>query len=427
MSPGHYDDPVTQLLDGVPPRALADRCPGLLRAHRAEDGALVRLRLPGGQTDAATLLELSRISTDLGEGSVQLTSRGNLQLRGLDESRLSELVQRVSDLGLLPSVTHERVRNIVASPLTGLDAGAATAGLDAGAARLGGLGGLDTLAPPQTGSGCEPRPDLRPLVRELDRALCAAPELAELPGRFLFALDDGRGDVLTLGFDLALLATGPRTGVLLTGGSPLGVPVALADAVDLLVELARRFVRARAGMTPPPWHVAELVDAAVLDPRLSPGTPLPAGGAPRLGAVAGAASVGVPLSLLDRRQIVAVDAAARGGGVVVTPWRGLVIPGAAGALGTLAEAGLVVAEDSPWSAVTACIGAPGCAKSAISTRDLATDIVRALRKPPAQPVHLTGCVRRCGAPATEHVALVAPESLGSALAQIRRAEGGSRR
>jgi precorrin-3B synthase len=79
---------------------------------------------------------------------------------------------------------------------------------------------------------------------------------------------------------------------------------------------------------------------------------------------------------------------------------------------------LVVDDRSVWSQLTACIGAPGCAKSAISTRELATGMASSLTMRPRLPVHLSGCARRCGAPASAHVDLVAPSSLASALAQI---------
>lgn len=374
--------------DVAQPRALADRCPGLLRPHAAEDGLLVRLRVPGGQTSSSTLLELSRIAVDLGHGSLQLTSRGNLQLRGLPETRWSGLVERVAAAGLLPSITHERVRNIVASPLTGLA--------------------------PQ-------RPDLRSAVAAFDAALCDVPELAELPGRFLFAFDDGCGDVTSMRFDLAYLALGPEAGLVLVGDRQHGIAAPAASAVGLMIELAQAFLRVREGGTPRPWHVSELATVEALDARIAPvSVPSSAGSVP-LGAVDGAASVGVPLSLLNPRIVAAIDRAACGGPVVVTPWRGVVVPGAAAALPELAEAGLVTEDQSAWSQLSACIGAPGCAKSRISTQQLAVDLADVLHTGPGLPVHVSGCDRRCGAPTGSYADLVAPSSLAAALAMIERA------
>ena len=142
-----------------------DACPGVFALHDAADGALARVRLPGGAIDAAALQVVAGCAEDLGDGAVHLTSRGNLQLRGLrrDDPRLAA---RLAAAGLLPSTTHERARNVLASPLSGIAGGLA---------------------------------DVRDLARELDRGLCARPALAALSGRFLFALDDGRGDVAARG------------------------------------------------------------------------------------------------------------------------------------------------------------------------------------------------------------------------------------
>lgn len=368
----------------MPVRPAADRCPGVLRPHRAEDGLLVRLRIPGGQTTSSLLLALTelarRFAVEPGPGSLQLTSRGNVQLRGLDETRLAELSDHAYALGLLPSIAHDRVRNIVASPLTGLAA---------------------------------ERPDLRGLVRELDLALCADPLLAELPGRFLFAVDDGCGDVASLAFDLAYLAEDADRGWLVLGGEhPRGRPVARTDAAPQLVSLARDFVSARAEAGSASWRVWEMPS---LRPDLQPmslpdsDTQLP------LGAVAGAASISVPLAFISRDQAEVINQVAAGGPVVITPWRGLLIPGAAGSLDLLAEHGLVVDDLDVWSNISACVGAPGCAKSRISTADLA----RALATHQLhQPVHIAGCERRCGAPAGRHEELVAPVDLEHALHQL---------
>lgn len=382
-----YDDPVT-----IPEqRPYADRCPGLLTPHQAEDGLLVRLRIPGGQTTVAGLVELSRIAQTYGEGSLQLTSRANLQVRGIDRDRLEAMTLEVMAAGFLPSFTHERVRNVVASPLSGLELGSGV--------RQGQV-------------------DVRPLVADLDAALCAAPALADLPGRFLVVVDDGRGDVVSLGFDLGLQAVSSDTVLVLVGGAAHGFAVPLADAVPTLITLAHRFLAVRRTLEPPPWHVREVA----LDQIAPDARPVTVADADHLilGAVGTAASVSVPLSLLTPTQVAALAAVRPEGAVVITPWRGLVVPDAAGDLDRLSAAGFVVDEDSAWAGVTACIGAPGCAKSAIDTQSTAAGLVSRLgtRRP---RVHLVGCARRCGAPAETHVDLVAPASVDAALRALSAA------
>jgi dissimilatory sulfite reductase (desulfoviridin) alpha/beta subunit len=149
-------------------RPAGDRCPGVLRLVEAADGFLARVRLPGGLVSGAQLRALASLADELGDGRVELTSRGNVQLRGLAADAAEALTDGLSRAGLLPSISHDRVRNVLASPLAGLDGA----------------------------------PDLSGIVRALDEALCARPGLAELSGRFLFAVDDGRGDVSGLGADV---------------------------------------------------------------------------------------------------------------------------------------------------------------------------------------------------------------------------------
>jgi len=140
----------------------------VLRLAEAADGLLARVRLPGGLIDGEQLCALARLASELGDGRVELTSRGNVQLRGLAGDAAVPLTDGLARAGLLPSFSHDRVRNVLASPLAGLDGGT----------------------------------DLTGIVRALDAALCARPRLAQLSGRFLFAVDDGRGDVAGLGADV---------------------------------------------------------------------------------------------------------------------------------------------------------------------------------------------------------------------------------
>ena len=49
------------------PRARdADACPGALQVHQAADGAMARIRLPGGMITAAQLATLADVSSRLG-------------------------------------------------------------------------------------------------------------------------------------------------------------------------------------------------------------------------------------------------------------------------------------------------------------------------------------------------------------------------
>ncbi|HEY1442317.1 MAG TPA: precorrin-3B synthase [Mycobacterium sp.] len=346
-----------------------DGCPGALQVHQAADGALVRIRLPGGMITAAQLTTLSGVSSRFGSGTLELTSRGNVQLRGITE--VTAAAEAIANAGLLPSTTHERVRNIVASPLSG---------------RAGG------------------KLDLRPLVGELDAAICAEPTLTELGGRFWFSLDDGRADVSGLGADVGVHVLEDDCALLLTGRDT-GVRIAPSVVIKKLVDVAVRFVEIRGKA----WRVNEFDDVAALLPGVAlnattfpPVTKAPVGwinqedGRVTLGAA-------VPLGVLP--ATVAEYLAAIEAPLVVTPWRSVLVCDldeavADTALRVLAPLGLVFDENSPWLNVSACIGSPGCAHSAADVR---ADAALSLRADSAVHRHFVGCERACGSPPTGQV------------------------
>lgn len=316
--------------------------------------------------------DLATAAEELGDGGIGITSRGNAELRGLGDGCGAELAERLRRAGLLPSETHERVRNLVASPAAGLD----------------GLG----------------HGDVQLWVRELDGLLCAHPRAASLSGRFLFVLDDGRGDVAGLGGDVTLLAAEGGAALLRCAGRTVRVPAADAPRAALAVALAFLDTAETAGNGA--WRVRELpegyapdltaalaragidaepVPVSVPDPVLPQAAPLALG---PLGA--DALHVLAPLGRLTAAQARALLPAAE---VRLTPWRGVVVAGAAAGLADLAAHGLVTTPDSPAVGVTACTGRPGCAKS---LADVRTEAVRAPAGP--LPVHYSGCERRCGHP-----------------------------
>lgn len=384
---------------GVSSRSGGDACPGTLRLHRADDGALARVRIPGGVLSADRADALLAVACRFGDGELHLTSRGNAQLRGLDAECGGGPAELLAAAGLLPSAAHERARNIVASPLAGLD----------GSPALG-----DRLS-------------------ELDGLVCASAAAASLSGRFLFALDDGCGDVDALGADVTLIAEGGDC-LLRVGAEDEVFRVPAEEGPRAALLAAEAFLRAARDSGA--WRVKDLPDdvraalpgevartvagAAAVEavhrprPRTAkapePG-PVTAPNNNGGGGGATAISIGVPLGRMSATQWrLLTDTARRYGNELrLTPWRGIVIPGpfgaddAAEALHTLAAAGLITAPDSPWTGVGACVGHPGCAKS---LSDVRAEAGAAVGPPGRLPVYWSGCERRCGHPHGEWIDVV---------------------
>lgn len=387
-----------------------DRCPGVLRLIEAADGLLARVRLPGGFITAAQLRTLARLAGELGDGRVELTSRGNVQLRALAPDAATRLTEALTAAGLLPSLDHDRVRNVLASPLAGLDGG--------------------------TG--------LAPVVRALDAGLCARPWLAELSGRFLFAADDGRGDVAALGADVCAVMSA-------TGASVNGLRVAdPGEVATVMLAFAEAFlgvrdaeVAAHGAGRERYWRVGDLPGGAervraVVAGRLGLST-LPAPGAPQylgcpavpgtptsptssttldssvpgpaarpVGIVGGNSAVLLaPLGRLTAAQLDWLADRVTWNPARITPWRSVVLPDQADPARTLGDAvalGFGTDERSPWLRVTACAGKPGCA-SALA--DVQADALPFAARWPGRIVHVSGCARHCGRPAATEVDVTA--------------------
>jgi precorrin-3B synthase len=286
----------------APTRTAADRCPGVLRPWIAEDGALIRLRLVGGALPVPALEALLAIASELGDGNLHLTRRANVQLRSLphaDRSLAPVLVERIRAAGLLPAPGHELVRNVLVSPLTG---------------RLGG------------------RADLRPVAEALDSGLCDDPGFAELAGRFLFTLDDGRGDIASRQLDLGLVALDRATAQLRVGSAGWGPVVSLADAPAALLHLTRRFLAVRGTGPTAAWHVDELTSRLDQEypraQRTRVSSDPPPTGWLRQDDGRAAWHVDVPDGVLTSELAQSLPAA---DSVIVTPWRSVVVPDLDGA------------------------------------------------------------------------------------------------
>lgn len=275
-------------------RSGPDLCPGVRSVWSAADGGLARVRIPGGRLTAGQMLVLADAADELGNGLLELTVRANVQVRGLRPSGEHELAARLRAAGLLPSDTHDRIRNILGSPLTGL------------------LG----------------RGTVTDLIEALDDDLCGRARLAELPGRFLFALDDGTVDVAALGPDVGAIDLGESFALLL-GGSPVGRWLARETVVATMVAAAEAFLDERADQGSPAWRLTELADgpSRVLA-RISARVPLREAGpeVPLLTAPHvpdGSGVIDVPDGRVTGARV--REIAGLGEDFRVTPWRSIVV------------------------------------------------------------------------------------------------------
>ncbi|MGH2840486.1 MAG: hypothetical protein ACRDKY_06635, partial [Solirubrobacteraceae bacterium] len=318
-------------------RAQPDRCPGVLALHEAADGALARVRLPGGRLTSAQLRAVAAAAQELGNGLVDVTSRANLQVRGLRADGAEEIASRFDAAGLLPSRAHDRVRNVLASPL-------------AGRARL----------------ACDEVDDV---VVLLDERLRRADALARLPGRFCFLVDDGSGIGAEARPDVTVIARGGGRFGVLVDGSALVYEGEAGAAVELALGAADAFL----GLADDAWRVREMPGgAAAVAEQL--GLPVagerhgPAGG-PLVPGISSqrdhrsAVTVLAPLGQLGPQELRALARA--GEDARLSQQRTITIVDvpadfASGVLDELRAAGLVTQPDSGWTGLTACAGTGRC-------------------------------------------------------------------
>ena len=307
------------------------------------DGWLVRVKPRLGRIAAAEGLLVADWARRFGNGLIELTGRGNLQLRGLTLESAEVVARAAVAAGLAsadPAV--ERRRNVLLSPLAGEAACA--------------------------------------VARALERGLAADGRLAALPGKFGFGVDGGGLGLGGVAADIVLRADGGGWCVgedcFVTGGAPAAALVLARNWRDLPPRAARGSAPVAVGWLPT-WRAFGFgvrfgqFDAAVLE---------------RLCGSARAHGDGV---------------------LHLTPWRVVLLSGVAkAAVAALAEdAGpLIVEPDDPRRWVSACVGSVGCPQGSVNARADALALLAA--GVAVESLHVSGCAKGCAHPSPAAVTLV---------------------
>jgi precorrin-3B synthase len=336
-----------------------------------------------------------------GNGAIGLSSRGNLHLRGLSERTLSDLHARLGDVGLIDADPEiERLRNIVLSPLDGLDP--------------------DALL------------DLGESTAALETRLSAAKDLRQLPAKFSFVLDArGRLPLADVDADIRFEASrADALAIYLSGEDALAAECTPGETGEIAARLGRAFFRLAGAGEGSPRRMRALVarlgamaifaeaglearPRARSQRRASLGGLL---GAHEVGAnvVVGAAAAfgeiaaGRFLALIERARALGA------GELRLTPWRAFLIAGldregAESLLASIAEFGFIAGEDEPRLRVAACPGAPACMHAHRPVREDAARWAPLMPKGEGVVLHVSGCVKGCARAAATAATLTATE------------------
>ena len=374
---------MTALLMERPVRRGA--CPGLSAPMPTGDGLLVRL-LPTGTIPLAAFVQLCAAARQFGNGVVEITSRGSIQVRGLSEDSVPRFAEAVAALG----IAADESIPVLAGALAGLDAAEI---IDASVLAV----------------------KMRAALSKTTLAARLAPKVSiVIDGGGTIGLDEISADV-RLSAEKTYADVTLRVAV---GGDektaiPLGA-VAAARAVEAVTGLLEvvaqrgrtaraRDVLAREGAAPFRAAVAEL---------LLPNTPRPptsqhadAIGKHMLRDASFACGIGLAFGHADAANLERLAEAAgktgaagfRAGAPRALLTIGLDRTAAAAFVAAAANLGFIVEPSDPRRHVIACAGAPICSSAHLASRSLAPLVAGTVGSVAGGPpqVHISGCAKSC--------------------------------
>lgn len=378
-------------------------CPGLSAPLPTGDGLLVRLR-PLGPIPLAAFGKLCALAADCGNGVMEITARGSIQVRGLSAASAPRFAAEVATLGI---AAQDDVP-ILINPLAGFAA--------------------DDII------------DSSALAAELRRALAHQPFTAKLSPKISVAIDGSSAlNLDAVAADIRLRAWLWQGDALLqinVGGDaasamPLGC-VAVRNgaeaAMRLLDLLAKRGRNERArdlvaaeGIAPFQSAVAGLLIGKATPDVIDP--PAEVVGTHPLQDGSYGRGIALPFGHADVSLLQGLIQATEQAGanrLIAAPGRTLIAVGLPrGELSDFTAAaeqlGFITRPHDPRRRVIACAGAPLCASGHIATRALAprlAEMVAQLHDGLAT-IHLSGCAKGCAHPKKAALTIVgAPHGCG---------------
>lgn len=336
-------------------------CPGAYRPMMSGDGLVVRVRPVMARLTAEQVLGLCALAQAFGSGLIDLTSRSNLQIRGVAEEDHEVLLKELNALDLLPDdPLLEARRNILIAP-----------------------GWRDGDVTEQ-------------LATELYGRLS---ELPELPAKFGFAIDTGDAPVFQENSADIRIERGAEGLILRADGSAEGRIISEAHAVSAAIEMAHWFADTGGAES---RRMAPHVKTTPMPEEWRKSTPFPASAKYTVGPAEIGTYYGAPFGQIEAAQLANLVKTSGCRALRVTPWRLFLTEDTA----PVDTNDFVTTTDDPLLKVEACPGAPLCSSSTVETRALAKKLAR---KTNAQ-LHVSGCNKGCAFPRVSDLTLVGREA-----------------
>jgi precorrin-3B synthase len=330
-------------------------CPGALRPMMSGDGLVVRVRPRMAMLTADQARGLALAALTHGNGLIDLTSRGNLQLRGVRAETHLALLDDLDRLGMIdPNESVERLRNIVVSPFWS----------------------------PQDGTA--------EVVAEVTQVL-ALPEFAGLPGKFGVSVDSAAAVLQEVSADIRIERLGQDWLVRPDG---FGVGARVQQVSRALQNLLVWFLAQ--GVAQDRGRVRSLVGRAL--PEGFETAAGPASPAPQCGPYGKGRLIGLPFGQMQALTLQSLaDHDLR-----ITPWRMIFMRHMKRSVDI---SDVILDPFDPRLRVTACTGSPGCPQALQSTRALARRLAPMV--PQGRHLHVSGCAKGCARPVATDVTLTA--------------------
>jgi precorrin-3B synthase len=384
-------------------------CPGALRPMQSGDGLIVRVRPRCGKFSLDELVALADAARRFGNGHIDLTRRANLQIRGVSEENLSGLQDVIGKLGLLdPTPEQESVRNVMISPLAGIDP-------------------TEVL-------------DISGIAGELAGMLASEHALWALPSKFGFIVDgccsltmaDERADIrlaaIRIGADPAVaVGLDTQAGIDWLGSvSPAAAATAAMETAYAFLKVMPNGARQRMrdlsadGLASVQSTMRSRLDPLTSDPRKIDVSSDRRVGLLDLGSGRFAVGVAAPFGRVETdplRKLAGEMAAYGVKEIRLSPWRILYaeVPDASAGKAILdgaSAAGLIADPFDPLLRIAACPGAPACRSTSLDTRGDARRLAALLSRFGFEgTVHVSGCAKGCARSGAANLTLVGVDGL----------------